>query len=55
MDENVYVILGDEPRWNGSNIYGIHKTLEGAKRHMKRLPLQKPWINYHIEEVKLWE
>ena len=55
MDEDVYVIFGDEPRSDGSNIYGIHKTFDGANNELERLSLIKPWIDYHIEEFGLWE
>ena len=55
MDEDVYVIFGDELRSDGDNIYGIYKTFSSAETELEALELRKPWVEYHIEEFGLWD
>lgn len=54
MDQDVYVIFGDTPSTDGSNIYGIYKNLDSAEQELELLELRKPWIEYHIEVFGLY-
>ena len=55
MDEDVYIVFGDEPRADGSNIYGVFKSLSSANDEIEMAKQRKPWIDYHIEVFGLWE
>lgn len=50
----IYIIFGDVPRSDGSNIYGVYKTLSLAKEEIELLKERVPWSEYHIEEFWLW-
>lgn len=54
MNEDVYIIFGDEPRADGYNIYGIYKSLDSAKQELELAKLRKPWVEYHIEVFGLY-
>ena len=55
MDEDVYVVFGDEPRADGENIHGIFKSLSSAEQEVELAKQRKPWVEYHIEQFGLWE
>ena len=53
-DKDVYIIFGDVPRSDGSNIYGVYIDLPAAEEALEYAELQKPWVDYHIEVFGLW-
>ena len=55
MNEDVYIVFGDEPRSDGSNIYGVFKSFSSAEQQVELSKLRKPWVDYHIEEFGLWD
>lgn len=55
MNEDVYIVFGDESRSDGYNIYGVFKSLSSAEQQVELCKLHKPWVDYHIEEFGLWD
>ena len=57
MNQNVYIILGDDPRSDEENIYavyGVYKTLSSAENNKKILEEKNGrWMSYHIEAFEL--
>lgn len=49
-DGTIYIIFGDSSRSDGSNIYGIFKTLKGAEEEQELLQQYRPFEDFHIEE-----
>ena len=54
-DNDVYIIFGDCQRSDGSNIWGVYKTFEGAKKEIELLNLEHSYLRYHVEEFLLHE
>ena len=52
---DVYIIFGDVPRSDGSNIYGVYKNLSSAVDEVEMLTQRDPDTEYHVEEFGLWE
>lgn len=53
---DVYIVFGESSVSDGSNIYGIFKNEESAKREKEYLETSvRPFEEFHIEEHGLWE
>ena len=51
---DVFIIFGDIPRSDGSNIYGVYRTLDAAEQELELAELRRPWKEFHIEKFCLW-